>query len=79
MLTSGPRPKVAAIIDWGQAGWYPTYWEYCKTQCVGLPTEMHMDKATQREWRKRYVPLMLDPVDEDKCLTPWLVWVCNWN
>jgi aminoglycoside phosphotransferase (APT) family kinase protein len=22
--------KVAAIIDWGNAGWYPEYWEYTK-------------------------------------------------
>ena len=22
--------RVAGIIDWEQAGWYPEYWEYCK-------------------------------------------------
>ncbi len=27
--TSGSY-KVAGIIDWEQAGWYPEYWEYCK-------------------------------------------------
>ena len=30
ILSPGPNPTVAAIIDWGQAGWYPAYWEYCK-------------------------------------------------
>lgn len=24
-----PR-RVTAIVDWGQAGWYSEYWEYCK-------------------------------------------------
>ena len=36
ILTPGPNPKVAAIIDWGQAGWYPAYWEYCKARIVWL-------------------------------------------
>lgn len=26
----GSRTKIAGIIDWEQAGWYPEYWEYCK-------------------------------------------------
>ncbi|KAF3008028.1 hypothetical protein E8E14_003892 [Neopestalotiopsis sp. 37M] len=26
LLAPGPQPKVAAILDWGQAGWYPMYW-----------------------------------------------------
>jgi thiamine kinase-like enzyme len=25
----GPR-RIAGIVDWEQAGWYPEYWEYCK-------------------------------------------------
>ncbi|KAG8760738.1 hypothetical protein FRC11_015015, partial [Ceratobasidium sp. 423] len=28
----GGRPRVKSIIDWGQAGWYPSYWEYCKAR-----------------------------------------------
>ncbi|UNI21190.1 hypothetical protein JDV02_007201 [Purpureocillium takamizusanense] len=30
LLTEGADPKVASVIDWGQAGWYPSYWENCK-------------------------------------------------
>lgn len=26
----GSPTKIAGIIDWEQAGWYPEYWEYCK-------------------------------------------------
>ena len=22
--------KIAAVIDWEFAGWYPEYWEYCR-------------------------------------------------
>jgi thiamine kinase-like enzyme len=27
---SGPQ-KIVAIIDWHQSGWYPAYWEACKS------------------------------------------------
>ncbi|KAH1892428.1 hypothetical protein KXV57_003962, partial [Aspergillus fumigatus] len=30
IISPGQSPKVAAIVDWAQAGWYPAYWEYCK-------------------------------------------------
>lgn len=23
-------PRILAIIDWHQSGWYPAYWEFCK-------------------------------------------------
>ncbi|KAK1623753.1 kinase-like domain-containing protein [Colletotrichum phormii] len=36
VLSLGPNPKVAAIIDWGQAGWLPACWEYCKAKQVRL-------------------------------------------
>ena len=32
MISDEPGPrKIAAIIDWEQSGWYPEYWEYCKS------------------------------------------------
>ena len=31
MISGAPgAQKIAGIIDWEQAGWYPEYWEYCK-------------------------------------------------
>lgn len=31
IISDGPGPRrIAGIIDWEQAGWYPEYWEYCK-------------------------------------------------
>lgn len=34
ILSPGSNPKEAVIIDWGQAGWYPAYWEYYKARRV---------------------------------------------
>lgn len=31
MVSGDPGARrIAAIIDWEQAGWYPEFWEYCK-------------------------------------------------
>lgn len=31
IISDGPGPRrIAGIVDWEQAGWYPEYWEYCK-------------------------------------------------
>ncbi|KAK2863665.1 hypothetical protein FQN49_004111 [Arthroderma sp. PD_2] len=43
LLSPGPNPKVVAVIDWGQAGWYPAYWEYCKARRVRLDPEHFSD------------------------------------
>ncbi|KAF2258103.1 kinase-like protein [Lojkania enalia] len=59
ILSSGPDPRVVAIIDWHQSGWYPDYWEYCKarwTSWIG------------QEWETRYLPLILDRQD---CYDYW--------
>lgn len=71
LLSPGSNPKVAAIIDWGQAGWYPAYWEYCKTWWIRVHPAL-FDDATQEEWRTKYLPRILDPVDEEACYYPWL-------
>ena len=31
MVSGEPGSRqLSGIVDWGQAGWYPEYWEYCK-------------------------------------------------
>lgn len=74
MLSPGPNPRVAAVVDWGQAGWYPSYWEYCKALKVGCPK---FPKEYQEEWRQRYLPLVLDPVDNETYFYPWLYFVLS--
>ena len=48
--------RVIAIIDWGQSGWYPEYWEYCKA----LYTTLYSD-----EWRTEWIPRFLSPRTEE--------------
>ncbi|CAE6526574.1 unnamed protein product [Rhizoctonia solani] len=55
----GGRPFVKSIIDWGQAGWYPSYWEYCKARWTADWTE---------EWVTIFIPLFLDSFD---CYKYW--------
>ncbi|GJN67873.1 phosphotransferase family protein [Purpureocillium lilacinum] len=70
LLTPGPDPKVAAVIDWGQAGWYPSYWENCKARLVqALPYQF--DPLLQEEWHAKYVPMIMDTVDDEKYYHPW--------
>ncbi|KAI1905945.1 hypothetical protein LOZ12_006396 [Ophidiomyces ophidiicola] len=76
LLSLGPNPKVAAIIDWGQAGWYPAYWEYCKAKRVRLNPE-HFSDALQEEWRTKYLPLIMDPVHDETYYHPWLYFVLS--
>ncbi|CAG7938408.1 unnamed protein product [Penicillium nalgiovense] len=73
-LSPGPNPKVAAIIDFGQAGWYPAYWEYCKGRRVRVDQE-HFDNAAQEEWYAKYLPMILDLVDDKGFYHPWLWFV----
>ncbi|KAJ5535535.1 hypothetical protein N7527_001789 [Penicillium freii] len=64
-------PEVKAIIDWGQAGWYPAYWEYCKARRVRVDPE-YFDDAVQEEWYTKYLPVILDPEDDETYYYPWL-------
>ncbi len=29
------QARASRIVVWEQAGWYPDYWEYCKTMILG--------------------------------------------
>ncbi|KAI9163543.1 hypothetical protein HJFPF1_05160 [Paramyrothecium foliicola] len=47
---------VIAIVDWAQSGWYPDYWEYCKSLYA-------VDQ--EGEWATEYIPRFLQkPTDE---------------
>jgi len=76
LLSPGPNPKLAAVIDWGQAGWYPAYWEYCKARRVRLDP-VYFNDAFQEEWRTEYLPMILDPVDDETYYHPWLHFVLS--
>ncbi|KAK4621530.1 hypothetical protein CLAFUW4_06965 [Fulvia fulva] len=47
----GP-PKIVAIIDWHQSGWYPEPWEWLKAQMVA---------GHSSQWTKEYLPRTLRP------------------
>ncbi|KAK7403968.1 hypothetical protein QQX98_010245 [Neonectria punicea] len=53
IISPGPAPRVVAVVDWEQAGWYPAYWEYCKARWTSK-----MDQ--QEEWDERYLPMFVD-------------------
>lgn len=50
LVTTDSMPRLMAIIDWGQAGWYPEYWEYCKASFTS---------AHGSEWREKWIPVFL--------------------
>ncbi|KAI0007312.1 phosphotransferase enzyme family protein [Xylariaceae sp. FL0662B] len=73
LVSAGPNPKVTAIVNWSGAGWYPEYWEYCKAR-YGRLWKKHFPGMTddaQEEWRRKYLPTILDPVDTKACYDPW--------
>jgi hypothetical protein len=47
IIVSVNPPRIIAIIDWGQAGWYPDYWEHCKA----LYTSFYSG-----QWRNEWIP-----------------------
>ncbi|KAH8703188.1 phosphotransferase enzyme family protein [Talaromyces proteolyticus] len=52
VVSSTSPSRILAIVDWEQAGWYPDYWEYCKT----LYTCWLED-----EWRRDWIDNFLCP------------------
>lgn len=58
IISDGPGPRrIAAIIDWEQAGWYPEYWEYFK---LLYGVEYH------HEWREAgWADSVMTPIEDD--------------
>ncbi|KAI9837320.1 MAG: hypothetical protein M1819_000394 [Sarea resinae] len=56
IISTTAPPRVLAIVDWGQSGWYPDYWEYCKA-CYTAPD--------WEEWRSEWIPTFLSPRMEE--------------
>ncbi|KAF9773247.1 hypothetical protein IL306_008979 [Fusarium sp. DS 682] len=76
ILSHGPNPKVVGIVDWGQSGWYPSYWEYCKARRVGVIDE-EFTFSHSEEWQTRYLPEVIDPVDDERFYHPWLYFMLS--
>ncbi|KAI1356235.1 kinase-like domain-containing protein [Xylaria sp. FL0043] len=65
ILVRRNSPNLAAIIDWGQSGWYPAYWEYCKARHINVPDDRFYYDY-EPEWKREYLPKIINPVDEVK-------------
>ncbi|RSL40831.1 hypothetical protein CEP54_016001 [Fusarium duplospermum] len=76
LLSCGPNPRVVGILDWGQSGWYPWYWEYCKARRVGIVDET-FGSALQEEWHTTYLPEVIDTVDNESFYHPWLYFMLS--
>lgn len=76
LLSKGSNPTVVAIIDWAQAGWYPSYWEYCKARRVEVASHCFSPEI-QDEWRAKYLPLVIEAVDNETYYYPWLQFVLS--
>ncbi|KAK4442289.1 kinase-like domain-containing protein [Podospora aff. communis PSN243] len=63
LISTGPNPRVVAIMDWGQAGWYPAYWEFCKARQAAAQGRMASD------WESTYLSWILD--DEVVGIKQW--------
>jgi hypothetical protein len=59
LVSTGSNPRVIAIIDWHQSGWYPAYWEYCKARWTSKIGD---------EWETKYIPLF---VNRHGCYDYW--------
>ena len=44
--------RVLAIVDWGQSGWYPDYWGFCKAEYTSTA-------RPGSEWLTKYIPSFL--------------------
>ncbi|KAI0469285.1 phosphotransferase enzyme family protein [Xylaria cf. heliscus] len=71
ILVGKTSARLAAIVDWGQAGWYPAYWEYCKARRVNVPDYRFFNEYEQ-EWKSEYLPRIVDAVDEETVWYPFL-------
>ncbi|KAI1307495.1 kinase-like domain-containing protein [Xylaria venustula] len=71
ILVTKETARIAAIVDWGQAGWYPAYWEFCKAQRVNVPDERFFNEY-EEEWKLEYLPRIVDAVDTEDVWYPFL-------
>ncbi|KAI0684017.1 kinase-like domain-containing protein [Cerioporus squamosus] len=48
--------RLAGIIDWDQAGWYPEYWELTMTEhhCMTVPLMQQFWDVVRPDWVERY-------------------------
>ncbi|EPS35557.1 hypothetical protein H072_11042 [Dactylellina haptotyla CBS 200.50] len=63
-IVSREKPiRIKAVIDWEQSGWFPSYWEYCKTQStVGFCKSKKLKEAgvdKDGSWKEKFIPLIL--------------------
>lgn len=58
VVSSEGDPRVLAIVDWGQAGWLPAYWEFCKARWT---------TGVGEEWEVEYLPRFLEPFGKYDC------------
>ena len=66
IITSAEKgpPRVVAIVDWHQSGWYPAYWEYCKARYT---------VEIGDEWVTTYIPKIMQPRTEVYDFWNWFV------
>jgi len=55
--TKTAHPRVVAVLDWSQAGWYPAYWERFKARKAARSG----GNTVLRGWEDTYLPHILDP------------------
>ncbi|AEO71278.1 uncharacterized protein THITE_2092788 [Thermothielavioides terrestris NRRL 8126] len=67
VVSTGPNPRVVAIIGWEQAGWYPAYWELCKAR---WDCARH---GSLGDWERKYLPWILDADGLQRELPDWSV------
>ena len=51
MVSASGLPHILAIVDWGQSGWYPDWWEYFK---------MCYTTHWERDWRNNWIPKIVE-------------------
>ncbi|RGP73709.1 phosphotransferase family [Fusarium longipes] len=71
LISPGPNPKVVGIIDFGQAGWLPSYWEYAKATRSGI-VEANFDFGLQEEWTEVYLPKIHD-IPKEEWFDQWIL------
>jgi hypothetical protein len=70
VIVSVHRPyRVVAVVDWGEAGWMPEYWEVCK---------VHHAAVLTNKWSEMYLPQLLDLESVDEPVRNAWDWFVRW-